>query len=71
MEKSWKIFKNRIYVYGDNDKYIKTKIKIYDDSVNTNFQGKKGTMQVFINNNARFCCQSKEIVLPQNIFGGM
>ena len=28
-------------VYGDNDKYIKTKIKIYDGNVNTNFQGKK------------------------------
>ena len=28
-------------VYGDNDKYIKTKIKIYGGSVNTNFQGKK------------------------------
>ena len=28
-------------VYGDNDKYIKTKIKIYRDKVNTNFQGKK------------------------------
>ena len=27
-------------VYGDNDKYIKTKIKIYMDKVNTNFQGK-------------------------------
>ena len=27
--------------YGDNDKYIKTKIKIYGGSVNTNFQGKK------------------------------
>ena len=27
-------------IYGDNDKYIKTKIKIYDGSVNTNFQGK-------------------------------
>ena len=24
-------------VYGDNDKYIKTKIKIYEDKVNTNF----------------------------------
>ena len=23
-------------VYGDNDKYIKTKIKIYEDRVNTN-----------------------------------
>ena len=28
-------------VYGDNDKYIKTKIKKYEDRVNTNFQIKK------------------------------
>ena len=28
-------------VYGDNDKYIKTKIKMYGDRVNTHFQGKK------------------------------
>ena len=28
-------------VYGDGDKYIKTKIKIYGGRVNTNFQGKK------------------------------
>ena len=28
-------------VYGSNDKYIKTKIKTYEDKVNTNFQGKK------------------------------
>ena len=28
-------------VYGDNDKYIKTKIKSYGDKVNTYFQGKK------------------------------
>ena len=28
-------------VYGDDEKYIKTKIKIYGDSVNTNFQDKK------------------------------
>ena len=27
-------------VYGDNDKYIKTKIKMFEDKVNTNFQGK-------------------------------
>ena len=24
-------------VYGDNDKYIKTKIKLYDNSVHKNF----------------------------------
>ena len=28
-------------VYGDVDKYIKTKIKTYGNKVNTNFQGKK------------------------------
>ena len=28
-------------VYDNNDKYIKTKIKLYGDKINTNFQGKK------------------------------
>ena len=28
-------------VYGDGDKYTKTKIEMYDDRVTTNFQGKK------------------------------
>ena len=28
-------------VYGDEDKYIKTKIKMYRDRVNTNLQSKK------------------------------
>ena len=28
-------------VYGDNDKYIKTKIKTYGGNVNTNFQDKR------------------------------
>ena len=47
-------------VYGDDDKYIKTKIKTYADNVITNFHDKKNskrksTMQVFINNNATFC----------------
>ena len=28
-------------VYGDSDRYIKTKTKIHDDKVNTNFQGKE------------------------------
>ena len=34
---------NRIWepVCGDNDKYIKTKIKLCGDKINTNFQGKK------------------------------
>ena len=50
-------------VYGENDRYIK--IKTWDGRVNTNFQGNKNTerkctIQVFINNNDRFCYQSKE-----------
>ena len=64
MEKSWKIIVNKIDsepVYGDNDKYIKTKIKISCCSVNTNFQGKKMPKEktpckVSVNNNARFSC---------------
>ena len=28
-------------VYGDNNKYIKTQLKMYEDRVNTNFQGRK------------------------------
>ena len=28
-------------VHGDGDKYIKTKIKMFEDRLNTNFQGKK------------------------------
>ena len=46
-------------VYGDDDKYIKTKIKINPDRMIINFHykkmSKKSTMQVFINNDARFC----------------
>ena len=28
-------------VYADNEKYIKTKIKLYGDKINTNFKVKK------------------------------
>ena len=44
-------------VYGDDDKYIKTKIKIFAGSINTSFHNKKmpkSTLQIFINNNDRF-----------------
>ena len=40
-------------VYGDNDKYIKTKIKMYEDRVNTNFQDKKAPKE-----NASYKCLS-------------
>ena len=39
-------------VYGDDEKHIKAKVKIYAGSMNAK---RKNTMQVFINNNARFC----------------
>ena len=44
MGKSWKVHKDKFWkqtVYGDDDKYIKTKIKIYAGSVITNFHNKK------------------------------
>ena len=46
--KIWEIVSNSLStkfdsepVYGDNDKYIKTKRKSYGDKINTNVQGKK------------------------------
>ena len=35
-------------VYGDNDRHIKTKIKIYDNNVNINFHGKKYRKKMLI-----------------------
>ena len=35
-------------LYGDNDKYIKTKIKSYGDKINTNLQGKNYTKGKYI-----------------------
>ena len=32
--------------YGDDDKYIKTKIKTYQDSITTNFYNKKGSKEI-------------------------
>ena len=62
-------------VYGDDDKYIKAKIKIYCGSVISSFQEKKCQKKkhhaMFINNNARFCYQSKEKVLFSNTLGRM
>ena len=51
---------NLFYGDDDNNKYIKTKIRTFAESITTTFHGKKNirrksTMQVFINNNARFC----------------
>ena len=32
--------------YGNDDKYIKTKIKTYEDSITTNFHNKKGSKKI-------------------------
>ena len=49
----WNIEFDSEPVYDDNDKYIKAKIKLYGDKVNTNFQGKKLTKE-----NASYSCLS-------------
>ena len=63
--------------YGDNDKYIKAKIKTYEGTITTNFHNKKGskkntrrknTTQMFINNNFRFCSLCIRKTSPPNIF---
>ena len=43
IEKLMKIDFNTKTTYGDDDKYIKTKIKTYKDSITTNFYNKKGS----------------------------
>ena len=52
MEENWKINRfNNLWsidfnsqpTYGDDDKYIKIKIKTYKDSKTTNFYNKKGS----------------------------
>ena len=49
-------------VYGDNDKYIKTKIKMYENRVNTNFQGKE-----LPKGDASYMCLS--LIVLRNITG--
>ena len=49
-------------VYGDNDNYIKTKIKMYEDIVKTNFQGKKVPKE-----NASYKCLSLIMLLDSVI----
>ena len=49
-------------VYGDNDKYIKTKIKSYGGKVNTNFQSKKIPKE-----NASYKCLS--LIMLDSVIG--
>ena len=49
MEKSWKIksidFDSKT-TYGEDNNYIKTKIKTYKDNITTNFYNKKGCKKI-------------------------
>ena len=75
VEKLLKIESDSEPVYADADNYIKIKIKYMMVAWLQIFRAKKclkkSTMQVFINNNARFCYQSKEKVLSSNTLGRM
>ena len=46
IEKLMKIDFNTKTTYGDDDKYIKTKIKTYKDSITTNFYSKNGSKKI-------------------------
>ena len=57
MEKLMSIdFKSKPTYGDDDDKYKKTKIKTYEDSITKNFYNKKGSKKIAEeNNNSRFC----------------
>ena len=49
MEKNEKLMKidfNTKTIYGDDDKYIKTRIKTCKDSITTNFYNKNGSKKI-------------------------
>ena len=46
IEKLMSINFNSKPTYDDDDKYIKTKIKTYEDSITTNFDNKKGPKKI-------------------------
>ena len=76
LEKYYQIWKSDKSILNMKfDKYIKTKIQTcwqcYNKFARQKNAKRKSTMQVFINDNTRFCCQNKEKVLSSNIFGGM
>ena len=47
-------------LYGANDKYIKTKIKMYEDRMNTNSQGKKVPKE-------NFSCKSLSLIMLDSV----
>ena len=60
VEKLLKInFENKL-VYGDDDKYIKAKIRIYADNMNTNFHGKKMPEE-------KAPCECLSVLMPDSV----
>ena len=60
VEKLLKIEFDSRPVYGDNDKYIKTKINIFNDSLNSDFQGKKMTKR-------KAPCKSLSVIMLDSV----
>ena len=60
VEKLLKIEFDSRPVYGDNDKYIKTKINISNDSLNSDFQGKKMTKR-------KAPCKSLSVIMLDSV----
>ena len=54
IEKLMKIDFNTKTTYGDDAKYMKTRIKTYEDSIITNFSNKKASKKI-PEGNFRFC----------------
>ena len=67
MEKTEKLMDidfNTKPTYGDDDKYIKTKIKTYEDSVTTNFYNKKGSKKI---PEEKVSCKSLSIIVVDSV----
>ena len=60
VEKLLKIEFDSRPVYGDNDQYIKTKINIFNDSLNSDFQGKKMTKR-------KAPCKSLSVIMLDSV----
>ena len=60
VEKLLKINFNSEPIYGDNDKYRKTKLKIYDGNVNTNLQSEKMPKE-------KVSCKSLSIMMLESV----
>ena len=54
-------------IYGNDDKYIKTKIKTYEDSITTNFYNKKWSKKIL---EKKKPCKCLSIILLDSVLHG-